>query len=115
MKKKIDLKALLREVHGVDRERELVKEYRESFLGALEEDEGLAIVGVLGDSRKVIGKSVGKIRGRYLDLKKREDEYLVNLDRRALEEAVVKSEGDVSDGEDSADERWGGGRPPIKR
>jgi len=119
IKNKIDLKALLKQFHEIERNRELIRNYREGFLASLEKDKDLEIIKMLEPSlREKIGEEIKRVREKILQLKKESEEGDTEKKMVFLEKMAGKSDNEIEariEEENRKLKRFGGRESVLQR
>ena len=94
LKNKIDFKSLLNNFHEIERARELIKNYRDDFLKALDEDKGFDIIELLGSNQKSLHDEIKNISKRSISFKNQE-ENVIERKLNELEGSIKKNDFEI--------------------
>jgi hypothetical protein len=93
IKEKIDIKSLLNKFHSVEKDRELLKNYRSDFISTLENDSTLEILGMVSDE---VGNELKRIKEKNISLKE-DVSFKLHGEVNALEEVLRKNSSEIND------------------
>ena len=92
VKGKIDLKALLKQFHEIEKKRKLIRNYRENFSDSLKKDEDLEIVEILEEG---IGEEIRRVKEKSVQLNKGQKTDSIEEKLELLEKMAAKTDHEI--------------------